>query len=905
MLTSLLAIAALVLAYMARSSAAATKLRLGELEAAVTALRQEIARLTVRGTLGEPPRAEPQTPAVAMPPRPQTPSEMPPAAEPAKPGAVPQVATRATKSAGWTPQGSSSGESLEQTLGTRWAVWAGGLALALGGLFLVRYSIEAGLLGPGVRVTLGLLLAAALIAAGEWFRRTETQIPIDALPQAHIPSILTAAGTVVAFGSIYAAHALYGFIGPALAFIALGATGIGAMLAAALHGPALAGIGLAGAFLAPILVQSSEPNPWPVVLYLAVVATAAYLLARARNWLWLATAAATGAFVWGLLLLPVRDTGSFVGLPAAAIHALVQLALAAAFLAIEPNAGTKDARATVDRVATAALAAMTTLAILVIAASDAGITTDILFAVVAIAILAATAWRTAPAAAGFAFGGLVAIAVVLVWPNLNAPPPVTLLAPWAENLLRLPENVSSFLTFAAFATLLPAAASAYRIWKGALLTPPVAALYGLGATLPPLLALVFAYLRVTQFDISIPFAASGIALAAALAIAAERFHRADIDYSSPAYNLAAGVLAAAAIAALAFALTASLERGYLTVALALAALGTAYVATLRDIPLLRHVVTALGIVVLARVAWEPRIMGADVGTTPIFNWLLLGYGVPAVAFWGAARLLESRGASLPVRISDSLAIIFLWLLAFFEIRHFTNDGDVFHPASSFLEAGLLTLTGLGLSFALARMNLAKANPVFDIASLALGALSVAITALGLLLAVNPLFTGEPVEGATVLSSLLPAYLLPGIAALFVARHARGLRPDWYVRAAGILAVVLITAYVSLEVRHAFQGPFISLARATSAAEHWAHSFAWLLLGVAFLAYGLFRKSLEARIASAALIVLAAVKITLFDLAGIGGFWRALSFICLGAVLIGIGLVYQKIVFAPRERFPPN
>ena len=88
---------------------------------------------------------------------------------------------------------------------------------------------------------------------------------------------------------------------------------------------------------------------------------------------------------------------------------------------------------------------------------------------------------------------------------------------------------------------------------------------------------------------------------------------------------------------------------------------------------------------------------------------------------------------------------------------------------------------------------------------------------------------------------------------------------------------------------------------TSAPEHWAHSFAWLLLGIAFLGYGLLRHSLEARIASAALIVLAALKITLFDLAGIGGIWRALSFICLGAVLIGIGLVYQRLVFAAPQR----
>ena len=52
--------------------------------------------------------------------------------------------------------------SFEERFGTQWVVWVGGLALALGGIFLVRYSIEQGLLGPGVRVVLGALLALAL-----------------------------------------------------------------------------------------------------------------------------------------------------------------------------------------------------------------------------------------------------------------------------------------------------------------------------------------------------------------------------------------------------------------------------------------------------------------------------------------------------------------------------------------------------------------------------------------------------------------------------------------------------------------------------------------------------------------------------------------------------------------------
>src|ERR1700687_4238884 len=40
-----------------------------------------------------------------------------------------------------------SGPGFEERIGTRWVVWGGGLTLALGGFFMVRYSIDAGLLG--------------------------------------------------------------------------------------------------------------------------------------------------------------------------------------------------------------------------------------------------------------------------------------------------------------------------------------------------------------------------------------------------------------------------------------------------------------------------------------------------------------------------------------------------------------------------------------------------------------------------------------------------------------------------------------------------------------------------------------------------------------------------------------
>ncbi|MDO9060659.1 MAG: DUF2339 domain-containing protein, partial [Bradyrhizobium sp.] len=162
----------------------------------------------------------------------------------------------------------------EERIGTRWVVWVGGLTLALGGFFMVRYSIEAGLLGPGVRIMLGGLFALALLASGEWTRRKESISAIEALPVANIPAILTAAGTAVAFATVYAAYALYDFLVPATAFVLLGLVALGTLAAALLHGPALAGLGIAAAFATPVLVSSDKPDYWALYIYLAIVTAA-------------------------------------------------------------------------------------------------------------------------------------------------------------------------------------------------------------------------------------------------------------------------------------------------------------------------------------------------------------------------------------------------------------------------------------------------------------------------------------------------------------------------------------------------------------------------------------------------------------------------------------------------------
>ena len=180
-------------------------------------LRFDCARTRPQARRRAPPRPPRRRPAATAPEpaaRPAAVATLPPPPEPAKTRRSPSLSSdaRAAPSPQPPSRRAAGASSFEERFGTRWVVWIGGVALALGGIFLVRYSIEAGLLGPKVRLFLGALLATALVAAGEWARRQEKLSGFAGLPSAHIPSILTAAGTTVAYATVYAAYALYGFL---------------------------------------------------------------------------------------------------------------------------------------------------------------------------------------------------------------------------------------------------------------------------------------------------------------------------------------------------------------------------------------------------------------------------------------------------------------------------------------------------------------------------------------------------------------------------------------------------------------------------------------------------------------------------------------------------------------------
>jgi uncharacterized membrane protein len=297
----------------------------------------------------------------------------------------------------------------------------------------------------------------------------------------------------------------------------------------------------------------------------------------------------------------------------------------------------------------------------------------------------------------------------------------------------------------------------------------------------------------------------------------------------------------------------------------------------------------------------PRIVGYDVGTTPIFNWLLYGYGVPALAFWVGGHLLRQRADDAPARAVDAAAILFSVLLAFLEIRHFMNDGDVFVQSSALAELALQVSVGLAMAIGLERLRGRTRSIIHDAGALIIAGLALAGIVFGLVLAENPLLTGEPV-GGVFFNLILLGYGLPAVLAIILALIARTTRPMPYRAIAAAVSVGLALLYLSLQVTRLYQGPVLTEGPMTNA-EQYTYSAVWLGFGVLLLLAGIALSSKPVRLASAAVTLLTIGKVFLVDMADLAGVWRALSFIGLGLVLVGIGFLYQRLLFPRRVPSP--
>ena len=244
--------------------------RIAELEAQVRGLLHRVWTLEeAAGPDREAPVAAPPKPTLGPPPagvfaRPQAPAAAPPPSPPEPPPAPPAA-----------PPGGTL--DLEQRIGARWTTWVGIIAILFAVSFFLRWAFENNLIGPEVRVIMGLLAGVVLLVGGLLLHRRED------LP--YLSEGLAGGGLGVLYLSLYAAYALYHFVGVVSAFAAMFAVTVaGAAVAVATSRQIIAVLTLIGGLLTPVLLAQERPNERALLGYLLVLDLLVLSIAFFKSW---------------------------------------------------------------------------------------------------------------------------------------------------------------------------------------------------------------------------------------------------------------------------------------------------------------------------------------------------------------------------------------------------------------------------------------------------------------------------------------------------------------------------------------------------------------------------------------------------------------------------------------------
>lgn len=850
----------------------------------------------------------------------------------------------------------------EEIFGRRLPIWAGGITLAVAGVFLVRYSIEAGLLTPVVRVVLSFLFGLLLLAAAELAYRFEHRVADERVRQA-----LAGAGLATLYAGFYLAGSQYGLIGQTVAFIGLAAVTALAITLSYRFGLPSAVLGLIGGFAAPALVGGDDANLPLLTLYLALVTAGLTLTGNRQQRPWLGLSALIGGLGWGALLLAAGEftTGDLLAL------GLYFVALGAVLPAILSNEGFEQPM----RLGAAAIASLQ-LAFLVESGGFSMLGWG-LYALLG-AALAWFGWSRPSLRIASAMAAAVAIILLSFW--AGAPPIefalvasalvcifalVPLLHIWRADdrlvdrlmVAAVPLAVG-IVTLYLFDTLYP---DATRPWEAAALMllagiPALAASKGWhsdeNAQLPLQLAsaavLAFLSTACVLHWSAAPFAAAGIALGLLHLL----HDRASNDDRS------ATLLR---IGALATAIMVPATDGDLHEMGALVS-GTASPDILAAARWLAGAAPAAALAWLERERWHRAV--AEFGAAIMLFAALAQLLMPVALLWCAAVLVIGLRWKLPNRdmaILGLTACMFGWaalpILAWLVGTVSAAGGKpLLLPDLPTIRSTLGYLLPFAIALAAGSMGIEskRARPAPQWTA----ALAVAVIAAHILyrhiFAIDTMtdFIDRGLAERTVWEALLLAAawlfakgvgpLKPNIraaamlAGLSVAHFAwfTGIlhNPLWAAQAVGSIplanlalactgvalggllslriwmpqwrrwidAMVMIVALLGAIslLRQLFAGTILANT-SIGQTEDLLRSLIGIILAAAFLLVGSHRGERSWRVGSLVLMIATVVKVFLFDTAGLEGLLRIASFVALGASLIGIGWFYSRQLRSPE------
>jgi len=752
-----------------------------------------------------------------------------------------------------------------------WIFPVAGAALVMAAVFLVQYSIEAGLLSPQLRIALAGVLGAGLIATGEAIRRRWGD---EDGPARIVPSTLSGAGIFALLAAILAAFHLYAMLSPPVTLIALAATAVLAMILGWAHGPFLAALGLVSGTAAPFLLGDASAPSDLLYAYFGAVALLGLGTDGFRRWGWVSVLAVGIPQIGGLVIL-LAGAGP-VGMALLALT-LSTLSMAIPFGALVPGAQgptlweCRSLRATLWAPAVAmALGA----GILVFMAQPI----LSVMALIALALIHAFWTARAPALADQALIPALAIPAAIAvtgWSTPTALADTVLRAPWAPVLAVALAGLAGLVQIMRSE---PATGGTRRFW----------ALLGVGLPMGTFVSFELFWAIGTRGP-GFLWPAGAMALAVAYAGLALWTARRD---AGQGLRLGLAVMAAFTMIALSLMLTLSLTA--LTTALAVLMVAAAAMDKRFDIPavgwflVLSSMALGYRIIISPGLSWMLGWTGSGGATDlELVVSVVAALSGPAMALWLIRGLPGDRTRDwtrtlVETGLSGMVPIVVAVLTARFV-------GQALQPHA---QAGLQATVLMALAWVHARRAALSPDNLWmrrfrTALSLIFGAACVIAMAAALTV-FSPLFTvlmARPrVIGWPLLNDLLIAYAFPAMLLLWILLRAQG-------RAANIgraIGFVLLAHWIGLAIRHVWQGQTgLALSGGFAQGELYTYTVALLVGGALSLALALRLGRRALRIAGLALIGIAAAKAFVIDASGLTGLLRAGAFLALGLSLVGL------------------
>jgi uncharacterized membrane protein len=192
------------------------------------------------------------------------------------------------------PPARSNGETdVESMIAGRWFNYVGILAVALATAFFLKYAFDNNWIGPGGRVTIGLLVGGLMYPLSQWVFNRGYQYYSEGI---------AGLGAGILYLSVWSGWHYYHIFPQSYAFpLMIAITAATAVVAIGRNSERIAVLALAGGLLTPLLVSTGQNEEVALFSYLIVLGGGMLAIAWAKKWKWVAPLqfVATLIYFWG------------------------------------------------------------------------------------------------------------------------------------------------------------------------------------------------------------------------------------------------------------------------------------------------------------------------------------------------------------------------------------------------------------------------------------------------------------------------------------------------------------------------------------------------------------------------------------------------------------------------------